>query len=220
MTPADGDWTSFDARPLGAWLVTGPSRASSDTPDSLGTFLFSARLAFRSQLLDFFVGQMLDSNEHIPHVADPNEFDQLDLDRGIVAVLRVLNYKNHEKRHNRRSRIDNELPRIGKPKDRPGDCPDHDQTVAMTNAKGRPAARAVTLAKSPKILEASPLAVLSALPLASVCFICKSFFRTDRQKLLPQVCQSEPSVSSQCFNLKLHQWFHEFALAIDERPFL
>jgi hypothetical protein len=30
----------------------------------------------------------------------------------------------------------------------------------------------------------------------------------------------DPGFSSQCSNLKFHQWFHEFALAIDERPFL
>jgi len=42
-----------------------------------------------------------------------------------VFVLRALNQKDHQESNDRRSRIDHELPRVGKLEDWSSDAPDH-----------------------------------------------------------------------------------------------
>jgi hypothetical protein len=54
---------------------------------------------------------------HLPH---------FQTDGASVAVLGLLDQENHEKRDNRRSRIDGELPRVGITANGPQDQPDHD----------------------------------------------------------------------------------------------
>src|SRR3569833_4674659 len=56
---------------------------------------------------------MLDSDEGIVRLADADQLVELDLDRGTVAVLRVLDEKDHQEGHDRRAGVDHQLPGIG-----------------------------------------------------------------------------------------------------------
>jgi hypothetical protein len=89
------------------------SRRSADTPDSFVSFLLCARFAFLTKLVDLILGQMLDPDEHVFDLTHPDELIKLDLNSGTVAVLRVLNQEDHQKRYDGRSGIDDELPSIG-----------------------------------------------------------------------------------------------------------
>src|SRR5215475_5361632 len=68
---------------------------------------------------------MLDADEHVLHLTHPDKFVELDLDRGVVAILRILNQEDHQEGDNRRPRIDDELPGIGISKHRPRHRPDY-----------------------------------------------------------------------------------------------
>jgi len=48
------------------------------------------------------------------------------LNRRAIAILGVLNNKDHQERDDRRPSVDNELPSIGIAEYRAGDCPDDD----------------------------------------------------------------------------------------------
>jgi hypothetical protein len=81
------------------------SRRSADTPDSFVSFLLCARFAFLTKLVDLILGQMLDPDEHVFDLTHPDELIKLDLNSGTVAVLRVLNQEDHQKRYDGRSGI-------------------------------------------------------------------------------------------------------------------
>ena len=53
-----------------------------------------------------------------------------------VAVLRVLNQKHHQKSDDGRSRVDDQLPRIGKMKSGAGDEPHEDDTYSSSECPG------------------------------------------------------------------------------------
>jgi hypothetical protein len=72
------------------------------------------------------VGQVLYADEKVLRSADTNELVQLDLDRGRVAVLGILDEKDHQEGNNSRACVDDELPGIGKLKQRPADRPGKD----------------------------------------------------------------------------------------------
>jgi len=55
-----------------------------------------------------------------------------------IAVLRVLNEKHHQKSNDGGARIDNELPGIGKMKDRTGAGPDNDNENRDRERPGTP----------------------------------------------------------------------------------
>src|SRR5690606_18185439 len=52
--------------------------------------------AFQPDFLHFRLGQMLDSDEMVVPSGNPDQFVQLDLDSGAVAILRILDQEHHE----------------------------------------------------------------------------------------------------------------------------
>src|SRR6476620_7897979 len=69
-------------------------------------------LTFISDVLEFIVGQMLDSDERILRGADAAQLVQLHLDRGAIPVLGILDQKHHQEGDDRRAGIDDQLPGI------------------------------------------------------------------------------------------------------------
>lgn len=69
-------------------------------------------LALLPELLNFFLGEVLDTDKVIPDLAYSDQLVQLDLDGGTVPVLRVLNKEHHQECDDRRARVDDELPGI------------------------------------------------------------------------------------------------------------
>jgi len=85
-------------------------------------------LKAHGQGFQFLVRQILNINHEI--VCPPQRTDyfiQLEVDRFGVAILRVLNQKNHKERDHGRSRVHHELPGIGKVKVWSGECPQHNR---------------------------------------------------------------------------------------------
>src|SRR6478609_7232459 len=58
--------------------------------------------------------------------AHPDQLVKFDLDRSAVAVLRILDKIDHQKSHNARTRVYDQLPRIRVIEERSRHCPDHD----------------------------------------------------------------------------------------------
>src|SRR6478609_1705332 len=81
---------------------------------------------------------MFDPDKRIMRGADTNEFIELDLNGGAVAVLGILDQEHHQEGDDRRSRIDDELPCIRILKQRTRDRPD--QNDACREHEGRCAA--------------------------------------------------------------------------------
>jgi hypothetical protein len=75
-------------------------------------FGFRAPLALVADFLQLVVGQMFDPDKRIMRGADANEFVQLDLNGGTIAVLGILDQKHHQEGNDGRAGIDDELPRI------------------------------------------------------------------------------------------------------------
>jgi len=82
---------------LARYLIRGLCRASTCALYRLRAlcFRFGARFTSITQFIKFFVRKMLNTNERILRGADSYQFIELDLDRGAIAILRVLNQKNH-----------------------------------------------------------------------------------------------------------------------------
>jgi hypothetical protein len=74
---------------------------------------------------------MFDSNERVLRSAGPNQLIEFGLDRGAIAVLRVLDQKDHQESNDSRSCLDNELPGVGKSKDWASDGPSDDNEQAQ-----------------------------------------------------------------------------------------
>jgi len=55
------------------------------------------------------------------------ELVELDLNRGTVSVLRVLDQEDHEERHDRGRRVDDELPGVAEAEEGAADEPQGDQ---------------------------------------------------------------------------------------------
>jgi predicted Fe-Mo cluster-binding NifX family protein len=55
---------------------------------------------------------VLDADKAILRFGRANQFVKLSLHSGTIAVLRVLNDEDHEKRNYGSARIDDELPRV------------------------------------------------------------------------------------------------------------
>ena len=96
---------------------------------------------------------MLYTDEHVFDLADTDKLVELDLNGCVVAVLRTLDQKNHQKSDNCRSRVDDELPRVRVMEDWSGRRPNTMTQVARTKAEGRPARRAIAFANAPNSLE-------------------------------------------------------------------
>src|SRR5664279_3508664 len=64
---------------------------------------FRAPLAFGADFLKLVVVEMLDADERVVRCADANEFVALDLNRCAVAIVRILDKKDHQKCDDRRA---------------------------------------------------------------------------------------------------------------------
>jgi len=71
-----------------------------------------------AKLIHFFLGEMLNSNEGVGRSGHSEEFIKLSLNGGSVPILCILDQKDHEKRYDSSSGVDDELPCVGKPKKR------------------------------------------------------------------------------------------------------
>src|SRR5204862_2687147 len=60
-----------------------------------------------------------------------DELIELDLNGFGVAVLCVLNQEHHQECHDRRSGIDDQLPRVAELEEWSGDCPDHNDKAGQ-----------------------------------------------------------------------------------------
>ena len=93
-------------------LVQSPFGSAPSSParnfDRLRASFFGlgAGLAFLAQILKLLIRKMLDTDERISCGADADQFVQLDLDGGAVAVLGILNEENHEKCYDRGAGVD------------------------------------------------------------------------------------------------------------------
>jgi hypothetical protein len=59
---------------------------------------------------------MLDADKGVLGLADADQFVEFCLNRNAIAVLRILDKKDHKKCNNGRTRIDDQLPGVGKAK--------------------------------------------------------------------------------------------------------
>src|SRR5262249_45182884 len=85
--------------------------------------------------------ELLEIQQLVLRIADsPDDLVQLDLYRLGVAVLRALDQKHHQEGHDRRSRVDDELPGIAEPEQRTRDGP-HDDDQYSQDEGARPAGR-------------------------------------------------------------------------------
>src|SRR3954452_7854889 len=100
-----------------------------------------ASLAFLPDGLQLFVGQVLDADKGVLRRAHSDEFVQLDLDCGAIAVLGILYEEDHQKRNDRCPGVDDQLPRIRKAED--WSCNRHIMITSTASMKvvARPAAK-------------------------------------------------------------------------------
>lgn len=99
--------------------------------------IFPFQHSFQTFKIGF--GQMFDADEFVSGIGDgADEFVKLCLDRGPVAILSVLDQEDHEKGHDRRARVDDELPGVGIMEDRPGQYPADDRGRRQYERQGLP----------------------------------------------------------------------------------
>jgi hypothetical protein len=110
----------------------------------------------RFDLLDFGFGLFFQAHQRIPGgLVDPDQFVELELERLCVAILGVLDNEDHKKRHDRRARIDDELPGIGPVKEGPATAHRTTTRIASTKAVERSSCCSTQRAKLAKIERAS-----------------------------------------------------------------
>jgi hypothetical protein len=63
---------------------------------------------------------------------------ELDLHRGAIPVLSVLDEKDHQEGHDGRTGVDHQLPTIAEAEDRAGDSPDHNDRNRHPEGAGMP----------------------------------------------------------------------------------
>ena len=104
---------------------------------SLLLLAYSFKLFFKLRELVF--GAFFKINQGIARPFDSmNQFIEFKMNRLRVAVLRVLNQKNHQECDNRRRGIDHKLPSVGKTKCRTENCPGQNNRK-RENKRQRPA---------------------------------------------------------------------------------
>src|SRR5665647_2492017 len=101
---------------------------------------FRAPFAFGADFLKLVVVEMLDADERVVRCADANEFVALDLNRCAVAIVRILDKKDHQKCDDRRACVDDELPGIRVLKQGSSYCHTSKTPAATMNADAWPAA--------------------------------------------------------------------------------
>jgi hypothetical protein len=109
---------------IGRPLCLFPGSLDRGFSDLLG---FRAALALASDILEFVVREMFDSDERIARRARPDQLIELHLNGRAVAILRILDQEDHQERDDRRAGVDDQLPGVGIIENRAGDSPgDHD----------------------------------------------------------------------------------------------
>ncbi len=74
---------------------------------------FNHLTEFLMNLFEIFIRRIIKIDHHVPRVfIRPDEFIDFQVKSAAFAVLGVLDEKDHEKGHDRRAGIDNELPGI------------------------------------------------------------------------------------------------------------
>jgi len=79
---------------------------------------------------------MFDADEGIAGCAYADEFIQFNLNSSTVAILRILDEKDHQKSNDGRARVNDQLPCIGKPKQWTGDGPNDDDAGCQDESGG------------------------------------------------------------------------------------
>lgn len=101
----------------------------------LGSLAHAPELFF--ELLKLLIGKVIVIDEFIARVFDcANEFVQFQMNCFCVAVLRVLNQKNHEKGDDCGGRVNDQLPGIGKMKSGASKEPDEDDKHSSSKCPG------------------------------------------------------------------------------------
>jgi hypothetical protein len=126
-------------------MAVGPlARAAGPPPMFLRQFLRSRpellvqRMKLLLQLLQLLVRELLHVHQLIPcplHSTD--QFIELEMNRLGIAVLGVLDQKDHEKGHNGRARINHQLPGIREAEEGAGHGPDEDDAESEEKCPGR-----------------------------------------------------------------------------------
>lgn len=77
--------------------------------------------------IEFFITELLNIHHFVLRFVDSvNQFIELQIDGVRVAILGVLNDKDHQERNDRGSGVDHQLPRVGVVKHGTSCCPDND----------------------------------------------------------------------------------------------
>src|SRR5690242_15653052 len=79
---------------------------------------------------------MLDAHQRVSSVADANQFVELHLHGCAVAVLRILDEKDHVKGDDRGAGVDDKLPGIRKAEERSGHAPDDNDRGGHRKSRG------------------------------------------------------------------------------------
>jgi hypothetical protein len=91
-------------------------------------------------MFEFGLGEVFQIGQFVARsFIDPDQLVEFEMQRCTIVVLRVLDKKHHQERDDRGARIDDQLPGIGKLKNRPGHRPDNDER-ARDREGGRAAA--------------------------------------------------------------------------------
>lgn len=94
-------------------------------------------LVRRLEAIELGLGELLEIEEGIVRAVDrTDQLVELELDRGAVSVLRVLDEEDHEERNDRRRRVDDELPGRAEMEDRSGDKPADDERSRSDEGDG------------------------------------------------------------------------------------
>jgi len=80
---------------------------------------------------------MLDANEGILDAPGSDELVQLDLDRGAIPVLRVLDQEDHQKGHDGRASVDDELPSVREIEEWSGHSPSDNDEESQSESESR-----------------------------------------------------------------------------------
>src|SRR6478609_8617008 len=87
-------------------------------------------------MLEVLFIKMLDADEAVFCVAGEDDFVQFGLHRPRISRLSILQYENHQERDDGRSRVDDELPRLGEIENRAGSRPDCDEYDRKHECRG------------------------------------------------------------------------------------
>jgi len=98
----------------------------------------STRTEILVKLLQFYFRQVFDRGKSVLGAFHRNdELGQLGLQRHGVAVLGILDEKNHQECDDRRSSVDHELPSVAVAKGWTGDGPNKDEACRKQKRSGR-----------------------------------------------------------------------------------